>query len=147
MRKKLTESLKKTFRPEFINRLDGVVIFRALNKEDIKKIVSLELEKVAERLKDHALTLNASSAAVDLLAERGFDPEMGARPLRRVIVIEIEDALSDKLLAGEFHDGDTIIVGVEDGEIGLQSKVEGESTASQQRSQDDQLREEALSAN
>jgi len=67
--------------------------------------------------------------------------------LRRVIQIEIEDALSDKLLAGEFHDGDTIIVGVEDGEIGLQSKVEGENTASQQRSQDDQLREEALSAN
>jgi ATP-dependent Clp protease ATP-binding subunit ClpC len=147
MRKKLTEALKKTFRPEFINRLDGVVIFRALNKEDIKKIVSLELEKVAERLKDHALTLKASSAAVDLLVERGVDPEMGARPLRRVIQIEIEDALSDKLLAGEFHDGETIIVGVEDGEIGLQSKVEGENTASQQRSQDDQLREEALSAN
>jgi ATP-dependent Clp protease ATP-binding subunit ClpC len=147
MRKKLTESLKKLFRPEFINRMDGVVIFRALNKEDIKKIVSLELEKVAERLKDHALTLDATPAAVDLLAERGFDPEMGARPLRRVIQIEIEDALSDKLLAGEFHDEDTVIVGVEDGEIRLQSKVEGKNTASRKRAQDDELREEALSAN
>ncbi len=117
MRKKLTDALKKVFRPEFINRLDSVVIFRALNKEDIKKIVSLELEKVADRLKDHKVQFQASPEALNILAERGYDAEMGARPLRRVIQIEIEDALSDGLLAGDFKDGDTIIVDVADGEI------------------------------
>jgi ATP-dependent Clp protease ATP-binding subunit ClpC len=117
MRKKLTDALKKVFRPEFINRLDGVVIFRALNKEDIKKIVSLELNKVAERLKEHKVQFQSSPEALNMLAERGYDAEMGARPLRRVIQIEIEDALSDGLLAGDFKDGDTIIVDVADGEI------------------------------
>ena len=117
MRKKLTDALKKVFRPEFINRLDGVVIFRALNKEDIKKIVSLELNKVAERLKEHKVQFLASPEALNMLAERGYDAEMGARPLRRVIQIEIEDALSDGLLAGDFKDGDTIMVDVADGEI------------------------------
>ncbi|MEI7988516.1 MAG: ATP-dependent Clp protease ATP-binding subunit [Chloroflexota bacterium] len=124
MRKKLTESLKKVFRPEFINRMDGVIIFRSLNKDDIKKIVILELSKVANRLKDHKISFNPSPEAIDLLAERGYDSEMGARPLRRVIQIEIEDALSDGLLAGDFKDGSTIRVDVEEGEISLK-QIEG----------------------
>ncbi len=120
MRKKLHESLKRTFRPEFINRLDAVVIFRSLNKEDIQKIVSLELNKVAERLKEHALTLTATSAAIATLAEEGFDVEFGARPLRRVIQQKVEDVLSDRLLAGEFSNGDTVLVDVDAaGEIAL----------------------------
>lgn len=124
MRKKLTDALKKVFRPEFINRLDSVVIFRALNKEDIKKIVSLELNKVAERLKDHKIQFQATPEALNMLADRGYDVEMGARPLRRVIQIEIEDALSDGLLAGDFKDGDTIIVDVADSEILLRRLLE-----------------------
>ena len=119
MRKKLTESLKKVFRPEFINRVDSVIVFRALNKEDIRKIVGLELNKVTERLKEHAVNLAAGEAALDLLAEQGFDPEMGARPLRRVIQQKVEDPLSDALLAGTFHEGDTILVDVEEGEVVL----------------------------
>lgn len=110
MRKKLTESLKKIFRPEFINRVDSVVVFRSLNRDDILQIVSLELDKVALRLEEHAITLNATSAALSLLAEQGFDPEMGARPLRRIIQQKVEDPLSDRLLAGEFNDGDTVLV-------------------------------------
>ncbi|MCC6986860.1 MAG: ATP-dependent Clp protease ATP-binding subunit, partial [Anaerolineales bacterium] len=102
MRKKLNESLKRAFRPEFINRVDAVVIFRALNKEDIRKIVSLELDKVAERLTDHDLGLIAIEEALSLLAEQGYDSEFGARPLRRVIQMKVEDPLSDKLLSGEF---------------------------------------------
>ncbi len=119
MRKKLTESLKRVFRPEFINRLDGVIIFRSLNQDDIKKIVRLELNKVSERLKDHKITFQPTEAAIELIAQRGYDSEMGARPLRRVIQIEIEDALSDGLLAGDFKDGDVIQVEVVDGEINL----------------------------
>ncbi|RIK53797.1 MAG: NDP-hexose 4-ketoreductase [Chloroflexi bacterium] len=120
MRKKLNESLKRAFRPEFINRVDAVVIFRALNRDDIKQIVSLELDKVSERLKDHDLSLAAVPEALSLLAEQGYDSEFGARPLRRVIQMKIEDPLSDKLLSGEFVDGDSITIVVDDdGEIAL----------------------------
>lgn len=112
MRKKLLDSLKRVFRPEFINRLDGVIVFHALTKENLRQIVNLELNKVAERLHDHNLTLRATDAALDLLAEEGYDPDMGARPLRRVIQQKIEDRLSDAVLANEFEDGDTILVDV-----------------------------------
>jgi ATP-dependent Clp protease ATP-binding subunit ClpC len=125
MRKKLTDTLKRAFRPEFINRVDSVVVFRALNKDDIKNIVALELDKVAERLKEHNLVLDASPEALSLLADLGFDPEFGARPLRRVIQQKVEDPLSDQLLAGDFNDGASIWVDVnEESEILLtQRKV------------------------
>jgi ATP-dependent Clp protease ATP-binding subunit ClpC len=119
MRKKLLDSLRRVFRPEFINRLDSVIVFRSLNKEDIKKIVQLELDKVALRLEEHSVTLVPSPAALEKLAELGFDPEMGARPLRRIIQQKIEDSLSDKMLAGEFEDGDTILVDLEDDAVVL----------------------------
>jgi ATP-dependent Clp protease ATP-binding subunit ClpC len=112
MRKKLNESLKRAFRPEFINRLDAVVIFRSLNKEDIQQIVSLELNKVAERLKEHNLVLTASQEALSSLADQGFDAEFGARPLRRIIQQKVEDPLSDRLLSGEFVNGDSVLVDV-----------------------------------
>ena len=124
MRKKLLDSLKRIFRPEFINRLDGVVVFRALTKEDIRKIVNLELDKVAERLKDHNIGLRATEPALNLLAEQGYDPDMGARPLRRVIQQIVEDRLSDALLAHEFVNNDTVLVDVnEDGAIYLRREL------------------------
>jgi ATP-dependent Clp protease ATP-binding subunit ClpC len=119
MRKKLTESLKKVFRPEFINRLDSVIVFRSLNKDDIRQIVNLELDKVSERLVEHEVKLAATPAALDLLAEQGYDPDMGARPLRRIIQLKVEDPLSDSLLSGTFQEGDTILVDVVEGEISL----------------------------
>ena len=120
MRKKLLDSLRRVFRPEFINRLDGVVVFRQLSKEDIQKIVNLELDKVAERLKEHEIVLRATPAALSQLADEGYDPDMGARPLRRVIQQKVEDTLSDAVLAGEFENGDLVMVDVNaDGEIYL----------------------------
>ena len=125
MRKRLNDSLKRAFRPEFLNRLDATVIFRSLNKEDIQQIVSLELDKVAERLVEHNLKLTATPEALSLLADLGFDAEFGARPLRRVIQQKVEDPLSDKLLAGEFSDGAAILVNVsEDGDIALEHEAE-----------------------
>jgi ATP-dependent Clp protease ATP-binding subunit ClpC len=112
MRKKLNESLKHAFRPEFINRLDSVIIFRSLSREDIEKIVTLELDKVALRLKEHNLTLRPTPAALGVLAEQGYDADFGARPLRRIIQQRVEDPLSDRLLSGEFADGETIEVDV-----------------------------------
>jgi ATP-dependent Clp protease ATP-binding subunit ClpC len=124
MRKKLMDSLKRVFRPEFINRLDSVIVFRALNKEDIKEIVKLELDKVAERLKDHDISLIATPPALEKLADMGYDPEMGARPLKRVIQQKVEDVLSDALLSGTFADGDAIIVDYREDEIVLRRESE-----------------------
>jgi ATP-dependent Clp protease ATP-binding subunit ClpC len=114
MKKKLMEALKRNFRPEFVNRLDSVVVFRALNRADIREIVRLELRKVSERLKEYSLTLQASEAALDFLADEGFDPEMGARPVRRVIEQLVEEPLSDALLARAFTNGDSILVDLEE---------------------------------
>jgi len=124
MRKKLLDSLKRVFRPEFINRVDAVIVFRALSIESIKEIVELELNKVSQRLEEHAIVINTTPAALEMLAEMGYDPEMGARPLKRVIQQNIEDTLSDSLLAGEFEDGDTIMVDVVDDEISLYKNEE-----------------------
>jgi len=129
MRKKLMEALKKVFRPEFINRVDSIMVFHALNKEQIRQIVDLELSKVSKRLEEHEITLQATDAARTLLADMGYDPEMGARPLRRVIQSEVEDRLSDALLSGEFKQGDTILVDVEGEQIVLRramGEMEGE---------------------
>jgi ATP-dependent Clp protease ATP-binding subunit ClpC len=121
MRKKLTESLKRVFRPEFINRVDSVIVFRSLNKQDIEQIVELELAKVGHRLEEHEIVLDATPEALELLADLGYDPEFGARPLKRVIQQKIEDTLSDDMLGGKFQDGETILVDVVDGEIELRS--------------------------
>lgn len=125
MRKKLMDSLKRVFRPEFINRVDSVIVFRSLSKDDIKQIVELELKKVALRLEEHEIVLTATPPALELLADLGYDREMGARPLKRVIQQKVEDTLSDSMLAGKFEDGDTVIVDVEDEEIVLH-RSEGE---------------------
>jgi ATP-dependent Clp protease ATP-binding subunit ClpC len=128
MRKKLNESLKRAFRPEFINRLDATVIFRSLNKEDIQKIVSLELDKVALRLKDHDLVLTATPEALATLADLGYDSEFGALPLKRINQQKVEDLLSDKLLSGEFQNGDAILITLDpDGEIMLERENEREA--------------------
>ncbi|MCB8921765.1 MAG: ATP-dependent Clp protease ATP-binding subunit [Ardenticatenaceae bacterium] len=110
MQKKLLDELKRNFRPEFINRVDSIVVFRQLAQSDIRKIVDIILSEVNERLVDYELTLEVSSEARDWLAERGYDPEFGARPLRRLIQTEVEDLLSDTVLAGKFKHGETVVV-------------------------------------
>jgi ATP-dependent Clp protease ATP-binding subunit ClpC len=102
MSKNVVEQLRRMFRPEFLNRVDASIIFRALSRDEIKQIVDLELNKVRERLLEHAITLETTDAALGWLAENGYDPEFGARPLRRLIQNEIEDPLSDGILSGEF---------------------------------------------
>jgi ATP-dependent Clp protease ATP-binding subunit ClpC len=128
MRKKLIESLRRVFRPEFINRVDSVMVFHSLTKENIREIVNLELHKVAQRLEENAIVLTSTPEAVDLIAELGFDVDMGARPLKRVIQQKVEDPLSDALLSGHFDDGDTVLIDVVEGEITLQ-RAEGEPSS------------------
>jgi ATP-dependent Clp protease ATP-binding subunit ClpC len=117
MHKKLTEAMKKVFRPEFLNRVDSIVVFHALSREQISQIVDLELAKVSKRLDEHEIKLLVTDEARAKLAELGYDPEMGARPLRRVIQNKVEDQLSDELLLGQFAAGDEIVVDVEEDEI------------------------------
>jgi ATP-dependent Clp protease ATP-binding subunit ClpC len=119
MRKKLMDSLTRVFRPEFINRLDSMIVFRSLSKEDIKAIVQLELDKVALRLNEYEITLKARPEALEKLAELGYDPDMGARPLRRVIQQKVEDPLSDSLLSGDFLGCGEIVVDLEGDEVVL----------------------------
>ena len=105
------------FRPEFINRVDSVIVFHALSKDEIAEIVELELDKVSQRLAEYQINIEITEEAKLLLADLGYDPEMGARPLRRVIQNKVEDHLSDALLAGEFTTGDRILIDAEDDEI------------------------------
>jgi ATP-dependent Clp protease ATP-binding subunit ClpC len=125
MRKKLLEELRRAFRPEFLNRVDGVIVFRALEKCDITQIVELELLKVAGRLADHHISLRASSEAKVYLADQGYNPEMGARPLRRVIQTEVEDRLSEALLSGQVRDGDTVTIQFREDSIVLETARPG----------------------
>lgn len=113
MRKKLLDSLKRVFRPEFINRLDSVIVFRALSRDDIHRIVKIELDKVGARLEESEIKLIATPLALDRLAEEGYDPEMGARPLRRVIQLKVEDRLSDAVLSKQFNNGDVVVVDID----------------------------------
>jgi ATP-dependent Clp protease ATP-binding subunit ClpC len=113
MKNKVQEELKHHFRPEFLNRVDDVVVFHQLTQDEIVEIVDLMIAKVDERLKDRDMGLELRPTAKALLAERGYDPVLGARPLRRTIQRSIEDMLSEKILFGELRPGQIVIVDVE----------------------------------
>ena len=114
--------LKQTFRPEFLNRLDEIIVFRNLMREDIVRIVDLQMKDIRRRLEEQGIGLVLTDAARDWLAEEGFDPQFGARPLKRTIQRSVESPLSRYLLAGEFQAGDTVEVNV--GDRGLEFRKE-----------------------
>jgi ATP-dependent Clp protease ATP-binding subunit ClpB len=114
MKDAVMEIVGKHFRPEFINRIDEVVVFHGLEAEQIRAIASLQVKRLSERLKQQNIELNVSEAALDKLGQTGFDPVYGARPLKRAIQAHLETPLASKLLAGEFHPGDTVAVDVAD---------------------------------
>ena len=124
MRKNVTEQLRRMFRPEFLNRVDATIVFRSLTKDETKQIVDLELNKVRERLIEHAITLEMTDEARGWLAEKGYDPEYGARPLRRLIQNEIEDELSDGILSGRYHLAGIVRVTVRDDQLALENVEE-----------------------
>lgn len=110
MRKRVTEELRRNFRPEFLNRLDGTIVFRSLTREEINEIVELRLNEVRARMKEHNLGLEVTDAARTFIGDKGYDPEFGARPLRRVVTNLVEDKLSDFILMGNFEVGSTVVV-------------------------------------
>ena len=116
MREQVMGELRRTFRPEFLNRVDEVIVFRALTREQILQIVDLEVAQVEERLAEHAIQLEMTDEARARVAEGGYNPKFGARPIRRVIRHWIEDSLSEGLLAGHFEEGDIVLIDVPEGD-------------------------------
>ena len=113
MKAKVNDELKAHFRPEFLNRIDDIIVFHQLTQEEIIEIVDLMLARLDERLKDKDMGIELTTAAKELLAKRGYDPVLGARPLRRTIQREVEDSLSEKILFGDLRPGQIIVVDVE----------------------------------
>ncbi|MFQ6066076.1 MAG: ATP-dependent Clp protease ATP-binding subunit [bacterium] len=124
IKNKVISELKRNFRPEFLNRVDDVIVFHGLSKKEIKKIVDLMLNEVKDLLKEKEIKLEVTEAAKDLIAKEGYDPDFGARPLRRAIQSLIENPLSEKILEGKFKQGDTVTVEIEEGNIVLKKKEE-----------------------
>ncbi|MQL51982.1 AAA domain-containing protein [Desulfofundulus thermobenzoicus] len=117
MKERVTEELKRTFRPEFLNRIDEIIVFHSLSQEHIKEIVGLMLKEVADRMQESEVTVSFTDAAKEILAKEGFDETYGARPLRRAIQRLVEDRLSEELLKGTFKKGDHVVVDGRDGQI------------------------------
>jgi ATP-dependent Clp protease ATP-binding subunit ClpB len=117
MRRRVQEALRAHFRPEFLNRVDDVVIFESLSRAQISQIVEIQLAGLRKRLADRHLSLELTDAAKDLLADEGYDPVYGARPLKRVLQRRVLDPLAQAVLRGEFHEGETVLVDVDRGNL------------------------------
>jgi ATP-dependent Clp protease ATP-binding subunit ClpB len=113
MRSRVMEAMRTSFRPEFLNRIDEIIIFHGLKKSEIRSIVKLQTDRLAKRLVDRKMSLKMSDAALDFIADVGYDPVYGARPLKRAIQREVETTIAKAILRGEFSDGDTVFVDVE----------------------------------
>ena len=114
MKDKVNEALKTHFRPEFLNRIDEVIVFHELAREEVMQMVDLMTKRLTGQLEGQGLGIELTQSAKEVLAERGYDPQLGARPLRRAIQRMIEDVLSEKILYKEFHAGEIIVVDTED---------------------------------
>ncbi|WP_414516344.1 ATP-dependent chaperone ClpB [Nostoc sp. PCC 9305] len=113
MQRRVMEAMRNSFRPEFLNRIDEIIIFHGLDKKELRQIVLLQVERLRQRLSDRKISLKLSDSALDFLAEVGYDPVYGARPLKRAIQRELETQIAKSILRGEFNDGNTIFVDVQ----------------------------------
>ncbi len=129
MQGKVKEELKRHFKPEFLNRVDDIIVFPQLSKEELVQIVDLFTRRLGERLLDRDMTIELSLPAKERLIEIGFDPALGARPLRRAMQHEVEDRLSERILHGELNSGDHITVDVQNGEFVFENGPRGEKVA------------------
>jgi ATP-dependent Clp protease ATP-binding subunit ClpC len=128
MKSKLMKELKQLFRPEFLNRVDEIVVFRELTKQDILEIVEIQLAQLNARLAERHVTLRCTEAGRELLVAEGYDPQFGARPLRRAMQRLVEDPLAEKMLEGLFREGETLLVDAQDGEIVFHGETTNEPT-------------------
>ena len=122
MEKRILEEVKRAFRPEFLNRIDETVVFHALTKEEIREIVKLQAQEIIHRVNELEIEARVTDTAVDIIAEAGYDPEYGARPIRRAIQKQIEDELSEMMLRGDIELGDSITIGGRSGNININNR-------------------------
>ena len=130
MREKIMDEAKKTFRPEFLNRLDDLIVFRSMTKPDLIQILDLEVSKVMQRLKARNIILQLDEKAKDFLVTKGYDPQYGARPMRRAVERSLEDPLAEEILKGTFHEGEPISVSVENDKLSFTQKAAAEGALS-----------------
>jgi ATP-dependent Clp protease ATP-binding subunit ClpC len=123
---KVKEELKKNFKPEFLNRVDEIIVFPQLNKAELLQIVDLFIKRLSTRLLDRDMTIELTVPAKEHLIEVGFDPSLGARPLRRAVQHEIEDRLSERILQGDLNAGDHVHVDFKDGEFVFTTEARNE---------------------
>jgi ATP-dependent Clp protease ATP-binding subunit ClpC len=116
-REQMLSELRRTFRPELLNRIDEIVVFQPLTREQIEQIVDIMLDRVREQLRERGISLQATEPARALLATQGFDPQFGARPLRRTVQRLVENPIARGILQGEYREGDTVVLDVEEGKI------------------------------
>jgi ATP-dependent Clp protease ATP-binding subunit ClpC len=123
MKQKVNDALKQHFRPEFLNRIDDVIVFHELTKDEVTEIIDLMIRRVQKSLEGQGLALELTQAAKYFVVDKGYDPTLGARPLRRALQRLVEDPLSEKILWKEFRAGETIVVDIEPGEEGAEPTV------------------------
>lgn len=121
--------LKKSFRPEFINRIDEIIVFHALEKKHIREIITLMAEQLKTRLKEQGIDFELTEEAKDKITDLGYDPEYGARPLRRALQKQVEDRLSEELLKGTIAKGQKAVIGVKDNELFVETVETKEETS------------------
>jgi ATP-dependent Clp protease ATP-binding subunit ClpB len=116
-KRQVMETLRSSFRPEFLNRVDEIIVFHALTRAQMREIIDIQLRGLMKRLEDRKITVDLSSTAKDLLISDGYDPTYGARPLKRTIQREVLDQLAMRVLQGEFREGDAIVVDASGGRL------------------------------
>ena len=119
--------MKKTFAPEFLNRIDDIIVFNPLSKEDIYNIIDIELEKLYKRLSDLGYEVELTEEAKNFIADKGFDKDYGARPLRRALQKYIEDPMAEEIINSEISEGDKLLIGLNEAKDGVQISVKGKS--------------------
>ncbi|MDY0382578.1 MAG: AAA family ATPase, partial [Atribacterota bacterium] len=133
---RVMSELNKTFRPEFLNRIDEIIVFKSLTKIEIRKIADLLLNEVKELLAEQKITFSVSNSAKDILAKEGYDPNFGARPLRRTIERLVENPISEKILSGELKDGEHLFIGAKKDKIIFEKKELKDSHKEKEKYQD-----------
>jgi ATP-dependent Clp protease ATP-binding subunit ClpC len=125
MRGKIMEETKRVFKPEFLNRLDDIIVFHTLSKPDLVQIIDLEIEKVTARIKSKEISISLDESAKDFLIEKGYDPQYGARPMRRAVERYLEDPMAEEILRGNIKPGETVGVTQKDEKLVFVGKETG----------------------
>jgi ATP-dependent Clp protease ATP-binding subunit ClpC len=129
MKDKILEEAKRILKPEFVNRLDDLIVFHALGRPELLQIIDLEIKKVTDRIRQKEITITLDDGAKDFLIEKGYDPQYGARPMRRAVERHLEDPMAEEILRGNLKSGDTAQVSAENGKLVFRTPAAAEEAS------------------